>query len=348
MADDYTSDDLLIDDTLTDISICESESENTPQSINIDISNGSPLDTDDFLVLHYNINSITVDGRLEELKDVTANLNVDVLICTESKLSQYIPTNLIQISGFHEPLRSDRNRHGGGCVMYISDRLTFNQQTELQADTFEHIWTDVRVNDKIYTINTFYRPPNEDSENHDKFIEVSNEILTNLDKYKADTKIIVSDFNFGNCYCKYPILPPKPLDSLAPDIFASFGFTQLIDIPTRVTDTTASLIDLIFVSNTELIKQHGTLPQIADHEGAFVSFNCKPSKSETITKKVYNYKNIDEKGLLNYIKTFDYENTVFKKPLEEQTEAFTNILSQGIAQFAPIKKLLSENMTSPG
>ena len=45
-------------------------------------------------------------------------------------------------------------------------------------------------------------------------------------------KILASDFNFGNCFCKNPILSPKPLDSSAPDLFESFGFKQLIDIPT--------------------------------------------------------------------------------------------------------------------
>ena len=40
--------------------------------------------------------------------------------------------------------------------------------------------------------------------------------------------------NFGNCYCKNPVLNPKPLDSSAPDLFESYGFQQLLDIPTRV------------------------------------------------------------------------------------------------------------------
>ena len=93
--------------------------------------------------------------------------------------------------------------------------------------------------------------------------------------------------NFGNIYCKFPILEPKPLDTLAPELFSSHGFQQLIDIPTRVTSTTTSLIDLIFVNDPENIQNFGTLPKIADHDGVFVSFHYTKSKQNLIKKIVY-------------------------------------------------------------
>ena len=191
------------------------------------------------------------------------------MICTESKLDQTIPTNLICLPGFHEPVRRDRNRHGGGCLIYVANTFTFKQRPELQSDKYEHISIDVRVSEKMFSINCFYRPPN--YENHTEFLEESEQILSKLSQHKADTKIIASDLNFGNCYCKYPLLQPKPLDASAPDLYSSYGFCQIIDIPTRVTNDTTSLIDLFFVSNTRNIACHGTLPKIANHEGIVVS-----------------------------------------------------------------------------
>ena len=85
--------------------------------------------------------------------------------------------------------------------------------------------------------------------------------------------MIASDLNFGNIYCKQPLLQPKPLDRQAPDLFASYGYAQLIDIPTRVSDFSTSLIDLFYVDSTDDVHLHGTIPQIADHDGIFVSFN---------------------------------------------------------------------------
>ena len=91
-------------------------------------------------------------------------------------------------------------------------------------------------------------------------------ILNNLKSHKSDIKIIASDLNFGNIYYKQPILIPKPLDSIAPELFMSYGFTQLIDIPTRVREHIISLVDLFFVSSVDSVTAHGTLPSIADHD----------------------------------------------------------------------------------
>ena len=94
------------------------------QSVNNDLSNGSPINTNNFNIVHYNINSITADGRLDQLSDICSTLNLDVLIITESKLDQTIPINLLTIPGYHEPVRRDRNingRDGGGVSNYISE-----------------------------------------------------------------------------------------------------------------------------------------------------------------------------------------------------------------------------------
>ena len=139
----------IIDESINDCSLL-SEPENNPQSINIDISNGSPIDTGDLIVVHFNIDSITAEGQLEQLKVVCQTLKLDILIITESKLDESIPNSMIEINNFHEPLRRDRNRHGGGCLIYISENLTFKQMSDLQSDKYEHIWADVKVNEKIY------------------------------------------------------------------------------------------------------------------------------------------------------------------------------------------------------
>jgi hypothetical protein len=127
----------------------------------------------------------------------------------------------------------------------------------------------------VFAINAFYRPPNESQNEHQLFLDTAEEILTKLNNHSgANYEIIASDLNYGNCYnCKCSILTPKPLDSVAPDLFASYGFHQLIDIPTRTTENTISLIDLFYINNPDNVICHGTLPSIADHDGTMASFN---------------------------------------------------------------------------
>ena len=101
-------------------------------SQNFDLSNGPPFNTNNFIVVHYNINSITAEGRLVELTDLCKTLNVGALVCTESKLDNTVPNNIILLEGYHEPLRHDRTRHGGGTLIYISEQFVFKRRHDLE------------------------------------------------------------------------------------------------------------------------------------------------------------------------------------------------------------------------
>ena len=165
-------------------------------------------------------------------------------------------------------------------------------------------------------------------------------ILQQLNTHQADTRLVISDLNFGNCYSKRPILSHKPLDSTAPELFESNGFSQVIDIPTRMTHDTVSLIDLIFIDNLDCVTRHGTLPRIADHDGVFITFHkIKQKQYSPRTRTIYNYKDIDETGLINFIKPFDFETTVFTKPVCQQADCMTKILTECFSKFVPSKQV---------
>ena len=157
-------------------------------------------------------------------------------------------------------------------------------------------------------------------------MDTASNILQKLSSYNSSRKLIASDLNFGNCYCKFPTLEHKPLDSAASDLFSSFGFTQLIDIPTRVTNNTMSLIDLIFVKDTDMVSCHGTLPKIADHDGVVVSYCMKTETIKQKTKVVYDYKNADIAGLIAHIKSINFESAVFIHPIIQQANFYTQVL----------------------
>ena len=325
----------------------QSLSEDQSQSVNFDLSNGAPLDTNNFIVVHFNVNSITAEGRIDELTHVCQTLKVDVLLVSESKLDNLQPYNLLLLPNFNPPLRKDRDRNGGGCLIYIAQHLTYKHRNDLELPDFEHLWVDIKIKDKLFAVNTFYRPPNNTTEEKSRFLDFSEQLLQKLSDHNSTNKIIASDSNYGNCYCKYPILEPKPLDDTAPDLYASFGMTQMIDIPTRTTDTTMSLIDLFYTNKPEDVIIHGTLPKIADHDGIICSFSCNEQKSTNKTKEVYDYKNIDLIGLKNFIKDFDFNSKIFSLPVTSQVEAFTNVLTTAISLFVPTKTITTRPLDQP-
>ena len=75
------------------------------------------------------------------------------------------------------------------------------------------------------------------------------------------------------------------------------------------------MIDLIFVNSTANVTNHGTLPKIADHDGILVSYYLETEKPIIKTKLVYDYNKVDVNGLIDYIKHFDYDTSVFQYPV---------------------------------
>ena len=130
-------------------------------------------------------------------------------------------------------------------------------------------------------------------------------------------------------------------------LISSFGFTQLIDIPTRITQNTISLIDLIFEFNTENVVCHGTLPRIADHDGVLVSYNIIFQKVKPKTKIMYDYKNADVNGLISYIKQFDFNSAVFSHPTVAQAELYSKVLTDAFTLFVPCKTVIIRSNDQP-
>jgi hypothetical protein len=320
-------------------------------SLALDLDNGSPIDTNKFIIVQYNIYSILCDGRIEELIETCNILKVSVLVITESWLDETITNNSIAIPGFHEPIRRDRTVNGkstrsGGCLIYISELLSYDHKSQLQENLFEHIWVDIRVNNIKLSINCIYRPPNNSSQDHESFLETSENILKKLDTYDTDYKILTSDLNFGNIYCKTPILPPKPLYRTAPDLYAKYGYLQLIDIPTRITKDTTSLIDLFYIQNDELIVCHGTLPNISDHSGIFVSLDIKREKKKPTTQIVYDYKNANVEELLSFIKNYNFEQ-ILSSPIQNQAQQYSDVIISAFDQFIPKKTIIIRSSAPP-
>lgn len=64
----------------------------------------------------------SVVNKFEELK-LRVQVNIDILILTETNLDNTFPTQQFDIAGYISPGRQDRNRHGGGILIYIKEDI---------------------------------------------------------------------------------------------------------------------------------------------------------------------------------------------------------------------------------
>ena len=69
-----------------------------------------------------NLNINTINNKLEQLKYIIKN-NIDVLIVTETKLDSLFPSGQFSIDGFAKPFLRDRNKNGGGTMIFVRDDI---------------------------------------------------------------------------------------------------------------------------------------------------------------------------------------------------------------------------------
>ena len=72
------------------------------------------------LIGNLNINSIR--NKFDQLKDTVLKY-IDILILTETKLDETFLTSQFLMDGFSKPYRFDRNKYGGGVMIYIRDTI---------------------------------------------------------------------------------------------------------------------------------------------------------------------------------------------------------------------------------
>ncbi|CAB4032681.1 RNA-directed DNA polymerase from transposon BS, partial [Paramuricea clavata] len=105
-------------------------------------------------------------------------------------------------------VRNDRTRHGGGVAMYIRNSINFNLRNDLHDEALEFLCV---ILDKI------------------EFLGIENNIIGDL-----------------NCNMSASIADNNTKHLL--ELSESYQYTQLIKEPTRVTNSSSTLIDL-FLTN---------------------------------------------------------------------------------------------------
>ena len=73
-------------------------------------------------ILTGNLNIDSITNKLDQLKDTVLKYT-DILVLTETKLGETFLISQFLMDGFSKPYKFDRNKHGGGVMVYIRDTI---------------------------------------------------------------------------------------------------------------------------------------------------------------------------------------------------------------------------------
>ena len=96
---------------------------------------------------------------MNKLLDLQAYLygnHLNILAITEKFLSQEVTNGEIISSGY--VFRRDRNHHGGGVMLIVSDSIPSVRRQDLES-TCELQWVELKLNPSNLLVGVFYNPP---------------------------------------------------------------------------------------------------------------------------------------------------------------------------------------------
>ena len=289
-----------------------------------------------FFVLHQNIQSfhshfLEFEAYLEQLSEAP-----DAIALSET---WFKPENIADIAGYHSFHSIREHKNGGGISLFIKENLICEELNLISRnDEFLEICA-IKVNISSscrIAIIAVYRPPNASVQ---EFNVRMNELLGNLRSY--DHILLIGDINIdiGN---------PTNVANDFINICLSHSFISLINSPTRVTNTCASVLDHIWSNNlyppSEIFS--GILTsEITDHYTTFMKMKISWNKTERVLKS---FRDHSERSLNNL--KFEIENFVFNfssdnyHDLHHKVQSFSDHMYDIYNRCCPIRtKCISEN-----
>ena len=137
----------------------------TPEKTNSDVysnlENIRKINSKKIIVVHLNTNSIR--NKFDFLADIVKD-NIDILMISEYKLDDSSPDSQFLIEGFGKSFRLDRNRNGGGVMLFIRSDIPV-KVISTDKSPFESFYVELNFRKKKWLLNCSYNP-NNNNENH--------------------------------------------------------------------------------------------------------------------------------------------------------------------------------------
>ena len=150
-------------------------------------------------------------------------------------------------------------RKEGGVAILISENLNYKLRPDLEisSEVYEHCIVEVKLKTENIICCSGYRAPNTDTE---VFLKEYEKIVENINSINKTKVVIGLDHNLLN-YVKHH--PTREFVCINENNNLVPGITK----PTRITNTSAILIDNIFVSDTyvPMIRSQIIIDDISDH-----------------------------------------------------------------------------------
>ena len=333
------------DDKSHDASLCDMNT-SVSDPLNMSVCDGSVVDyishlkryrTDNpknCIIGHLNINSIR--NKFEAVKCVLNDGLMDIFALSESKIDESFPNAQFIVNDFSLH-KKDRNRFGGGLLLYMRSDIPHRRRYDLELNSqVSHGVEIMIIETRLYKMEKWfvviiYKPL---SVTIKSFENVLTEIFQSLEK-ESPQWFIMGDTNLDMNY-----------EKTFSDLCVLFNLSNLVDGPTCFKGDTPSSIDVLLSTEPKRFKQ--SLNSICSFSD-FHNLTCvatKLHKPHIAPKTIYyrSYKKFDDEIFLNDVQNIPFCVSDILKMKMIACGVLANCLLISLIKMHPIKRKLLKSL----
>ena len=290
------------------------------------------------------LNARSLVNKLIDFQASIYSKSVDIIIVSETWLTSAILNHEILPSCYSVYRRDREDRRGGGVLIAIKSDIYSVRRTDLETNC-ELVVVEVNPSKgNKFLVCGFYRPP---STKREYLLELQN-FLAKFNAERDPTPLyLCGDFNFPDINWDFQVAPGADnLSNMFCDIINDSLLTQMNHAPTRITDNTRNILDLVFTNHPERICGLMTFDcQLAsDHLG--VQFDIKTlTKRERVPRYVYDFKKADFEGLRRSISVTQLDIGYDENDIDQSWESWRDLFLNAVESFIP--KIRLKDAKSP-
>lgn len=266
--------------------------------------------------------------------------NFNIFAINETCLDDTIQDHELCIPNYNIVRRDRRDKSGGGVAVYIKNTTPFIRHTEFETDEIEALWIEIILpHIKNVLLCVLYRPPESKVEWFDHFHD-----MMNIPSNSSFDIVIIGDFNINLL---------QETNKRWKQEIELYNLKQMVQVPTRETDLTSTLIDHVYTTNeSRVVNVKVPHIRLSDHYPIYFTWQHVSNKSkykkkghQSVTYRATHKLNEDsfKHDLQNCCWQSVYDETDTNRSLEVWENIFLTIINK----HAPQKKKRVKRMQQP-
>jgi Reverse transcriptase (RNA-dependent DNA polymerase)/Endonuclease-reverse transcriptase len=266
-----------------------------------------------------------------------------IILGTESWLDESVPSSNY-FPGYYEVFRHDRNLHGGGVFICVHNSISATVHSVSQ--TSEILWVDLILHNKsIIKIAVAYKP--------DRNLEPLDELIRDiqqleLEKNPARFVIVGGDLNLPGMQWENIDRESKRTETEKVSKLLDLGLTQIVTKPTRTTDHSSNILDIILTNQPHNLTNMTVEDGIGDHKIVLVDILIQHKIHKRPARKIFLYHKADVSQLKIELAASMRKFTALSQEaveIDALYDSFTSILECATIKCVPTK--IARNSTDP-